>query len=540
MNPFLAPHRRPSDLPLLVFCILCLGVTVFYPTVRLSLAAIFTGDWSEPFTGAGLEALRNTVVICFLSVLTAGILGTALAFLVTRYRFPGHRVLSGVAFLPFALPPLVGTLSFYFLLGDGGLIPRLIQQVIGGEEPILRGPIGILVIHTYSFYVFFYAMVAAALEGMDTSQIEAARTLGANRWRVFWKVTGPMLRPALLGAALLTFMTSGASFSAPYYFGGDFPYLSVRIFRVRNELFDEGAALTLTVVLACVSLLGVLIFRSRREVETGGTKGTPRVVKSQSGRFLIGAGAWALVMLLLTPHFVIAWLSFVDHAQWINQLIPRPFTLENYERIFSDTAALRPLRNSLWMSAVAAIATLAVGLPAAYIIGRRRVGKHWVNLLVMIPWALPGTVIAMNLIAAFNDCWLPIYGTVWIVPMAYFVRNIPLLTRMVSASVAQFDGSLMEAGRTLGGSRWFCFRHVVVPLMMPALVASTVLVFASSLGEFVASILLYTPQNIPIAVQIDTQWRGSGIGSAFAYSVLLMIMVTATFLISRRFASRII
>ena len=160
--------------------------------------------------------------------------------------------------------------------------------------------------------------------------------------------------------------------------------------------------------------------------------------------------------------------------------------------------------------------------------------------MVMIPWALPGTVIAMNLIAAFNDRWLPLYNTALILPLAYFVRNIPLLTRMATASIALFDASLVEAGRTLGASPRFCFQHIVLPLLAPALVAATALVFATCLGEFVASILLYSPSNLPISIQINMEWRGSGVGSAFAYSVFLMILVTATFLVSRRFASRII
>ena len=158
----------------------------------------------------------------------------------------------------------------------------------------------------------------------------------------------------------------------------------------------------------------------------------------------------------------------------------------------------------------------------------------------MIPWALPGTVVAMNLIAAFNDPWLPLYNTVLILPVAYFVRNIPLLTRMATAAISQFDASLMEAGRTLGASRMYCLRHIVLPLLAPALVAATALVFATCLGEFVASILLYSPANLPIAIQINMEWRGSGVGSAFAYSVFLMVLVTTTFLISRRLASRII
>ncbi|HPV37359.1 MAG TPA: ABC transporter permease subunit, partial [Candidatus Hydrogenedentes bacterium] len=164
----------------------------------------------------------------------------------------------------------------------------------------------------------------------------------------------------------------------------------------------------------------------------------------------------------------------------------------------------------------------------------------WVNLLVMIPWALPGTVTAMNLILAFNHPRFSLVGTVWLLPLAYFIRNVPLLTRISTAAVEPFDATLLEAGQTLGGSRWFCFRHIVLPLLVPAIAAGAALVFATCLGEFVASILLYAPRNIPIAVQIDTMRRGAaGLGPAFAYSVLLMVLVAGTFVLSRRFTSRV-
>ena len=537
MNSYKQQILKKTDRTLLLWCVLVLGITVLYPSIRLVVSAVQQWQWDVVLQGVGREAAVNTLVMCFLSVGTSGVLGTALAFFVVRWSFPGKAALSALAYLPFALPPLVGTLSFYYLIGADGLFPRFIHYASGSDSFEISGPVAILTVHTYSFMVYFYAMVSAALEGMDASQVEAARTLGASRWLAFRKVTVPALKPALLGASLLAFMTSGASYSAPLFFGSDFPYLSVEVVNQRNQ-FNPGGSLTLAVVLACVSLMGVLVFRSRTTASGTASKGTPRQVTSKSGRLLAGVSAWAVIALLLTPHLNIVWLSFVNHREWYTEIVPRVFTLDNYVTLFNEDSAFRPIRNSIWMSVIAALGTIVVGLPAAYLIGRGRRGAAWINVLVMIPWALPGTVVAMNLIAAFNDPWLPIYNTVWILPLAYFVRFIPLLTRMATASVTQFDATLIEAGQTLGASPWYCFKHIVVPLMAPALSAATALVFASSLGEFVATILLYTPANLPIAIQINQEWRGSGVGSAFAYSVLLMLLVSGTFLLSRRFGSR--
>jgi len=521
-----------------VLCLAALGATVAYPALRLLLTAAQNWAHEAVVTNPGRAAIINTAVMSFATVITSGVLGSALAFLLTRYSFPGRRLMSGLAYMPFTLPPLVGVLSFYYLAGLDGVLPRFCERYLGLQDMALRGPWAILVVHTYSFYVYFYAMVGAALETVDVSQLEAARTLGAGRLRVFFRVMLPMLTPALLGASLLTFMSSGASFSAPYIFGNRYPMLSVEIFNERSQ-FNDARAATLTVVLAALSLLGVLVFRARKKAAGGASKGVRVPLRSRARRYAATVAAGSCIAVILLPHLTILWLSFVDHRAWHTQLVPTAFTLANYREIFTSGQSFAPIRNSLWMSALAAGACLVVALPAGYLIGRKRPGAAWVNFLVMIPWALPGTVTAINLIVSFNNPKFPLVGTVWILPLAYFIRNVPLLTRISTAAIAPFDASLLEAGQTLGGTRWFCFTRIVLPLIAPAIAAGTALVFATCLGEFVASILLYVYRNIPISVQIAMMWRGAtGIGPAFAYSVLLMLLVAATFVISRRFTSR--
>ena len=524
------------DRGLLLACGIVLALTVLYPTARLIPQAIQHGQFGTVFSGEGWAALRNTVLIAFVSVLTSGIVGTSLAIVLARYAFPGRNVLAALAYLPFTLPPLVGVLSFYYLIGRDGLFPRLLERLTGLPALSLHGPSAIVLIHTYSFFVFFYAMVAAALESMDTTLLDAARTLGATRMRVFARVVLPLLQPALMGASLLTFMSSVASFSAPYFFGQDFPMLSVRIVHERSQ-FHNDAATALTVTLAAISLSGLVLFRSRRIASGASSKGVRIPLRGRTARLLMPAALWAFMAVLLLPHLTLAWLSFVDHHAWQTQLLPTAFTLDNYAQLVRDPRAFLPIRNSLWMSALAALAVLAVGLPSAYLFARKRPGGRLIYALTMLPWALPGTVIAMNLIAVFNDPWLPIQSTLWILPLAYFIRGLPLLARMAGAAIESFDTTLIEAGRTLGAPRTYCMLHIAAPLLAPALIAATALVFVTGLSDFVTSILLYRPDNMPIAVKINMEWRGA-VGVAFAYSALLMILATATFIASRRFAAR--
>ncbi len=528
---------RTIDRGALVLCLLVLGAAVLYPTLRLIVQAFQQWTPRVLTDGPGLESIGNTFVVCIASVALAGMVGTLFALALSRYTFPGRNLLAALAYLPFTLPPMVGVISFYYLIGRDGFFPRALERYFGIEDAALPGLGAILLIHTYSFYVFFYAMVSAALDGMDRSLSEAARSLGAGKARTFFRVTVPLLMPALLGAALLTFMSSAASFSAPYFFGQNYRVLSVQIFQERSQ-FHYPESLTLTVVLAAIAFAGLLLFRARRTGGGAASKGVRQPIRSTAGRFAAGAVAWACIAVLLLPHIAILWFSFVDHGAWFTELIPTVFTFKNYTELFTNASAFAPIRSSLWTSAVATLATMLVALPAAYLVARRRRGGALVNLLVMLPWALPGTVIAINMIVAFNDPWMPLYGTVWLLPLAYFVRSVPLVTRMAGAAIEVFDGTLIEAGQSLGASRAYCFWHIVVPLIAPAAGAAMALAFATSLGEFVASILLYVPANEPIAVRIFNESRRA-VGPAFAYSVLLMLLVAATFVVSRRFTSRV-
>ncbi len=539
-----AGARRPRalDLGLGAACLALLGFAVLYPVGRMLVAAVAT--WQMQALRDGLLAVWNTLLISLATVVCCAVFGTALAFLFTRVRFPGRGLLAGLAYLPFTLPPLVGVLSFYYLISEDGYLVRGLEAAFGVPVPPVSGGLAILIIHTYAFYIFFYAMVSSALATLDRAQLEAARTLGAGPWRTFSRVTLPQLRPALLGASLLCFMSSGASFSAPYFFGEAvagqrFPVLSTEIYSLRAQ-YKPDEALTLTVVLAALSLLGLLFFRARTRTASGGSKGAPMPLRSGAATGLVTVLAWLLMAVLLLPHLNIVYLSFVDHRAWQTEVFPLAFTLENYANAFGAWSALRPVMNSIWMSALATVAALVVALPAGYLIGRARPGGGLMNVLVMLPWALPGTVVAIMLVAAFNDDWLRLHTTIWLLPLAYFVRNVPLLVRVASAAIEPFDGSLLEAARTLGASRAYALRRIVLPLLAPALAAGSALVFATSLGEFVASILIAVPNNTPISVHINEAWRSTaGVGAAFAYSVLLMLLLVATFVVARRFSSRL-
>ncbi|MFL5382194.1 MAG: ABC transporter permease [Longimicrobiaceae bacterium] len=500
-----------------------------------------TGAHYARFFGSAAEltALWNSVWISLASVALSALVGVPLAFLFARRDFPGRRVLGGLAAMPVLLPPLVGTISFLFLYGETGFLTRGVQLALGLRQAPwrLEGAWAVLLVHAYTMYVYFYMFVTAGLARLDSAYAEAAAALGAGRWTTLRRVTLPMLAPALGGAALLVFMTSMASFSAPYIFGGGFRVLTTQLYA--SKLNGEGGLVAVEAVVLALVSLAFLIPLQRYEGArdyTGASKGLGAAPPAAGGRgWMLTLAAAAFVGFLLLPHLTVLLVSFVPEGTWTTQVLPPVYSAEPYRRMFSDPEQLRPVLNSLQTSTVATLANVAFAFAAAYLLARTRVrAKGIVSALVALPWALPGTVLAIALATTFSvnrplEGRFVLVGTFTILPLAYFIRNIPLVTRAALSSFRQLDPALEEAAASLGASPATSMRRVVLPLVLPGLAAGALLAFVTALGEFVASILLYTNRTRPISMEMLSQLRAFDFGGASAYGVLLMILVAIAF-----------
>jgi iron(III) transport system permease protein len=525
--------------------LLALVWLVVYPLGLVLLEAVHTGaGWTTAYLRQFLRrpnewhALWGSLWISVASVGLAGLVGIPLAVLVTRYDFAGRRLLAGVIALPAVLPPLVGVIAFLFLYGESGFVARAVQAIFRLDEAPwrLEGAAAILLVHAYSMYVYFYLFTRAALLSLDGSMLEAAASLGAGRWRTIRRVVFPALRPALAGGALLTFMTSLASFSAPYVFGGGFRVMTTQI--VSTRLNGETAlAMVETVSLTALALLALVVFRGA-ERDVGGSKGTPPVPVRLGAPWLRRAVAvlsWGLGVVLLLPHLTLLLVSFVPVGTWTTEALPPAWTFANYGTLVRDPVRLRPLLNSLWLATAATIASVTISILAAALVVRRRVrGRRLLEGLLALPWAVPGTVFAIALATAFSVYapWsgrLVLVGTVWILPLAYLVRNLPLTSRATLAGFRALDPSLDEAAASLGAGRWRTLRAVTVPLLRPSLVAGATLAFVTALGDFVTSIVLYTYDTRPISLEILASLRQADVGVAAAYGVVLMAVSALVF-----------
>lgn len=546
-------HPSAFILSLIVALVLIYGVV--YPNLYVIIATLKQGGagvqqgngLTEIFLRrAVVESAATSVWLSSLTVLLCALVGIPLAFLFERYAFPGRRLMATLAALPLVLPPLVGTVAFIFLCGESGILARTVQWALGLKSSpwSLRGWTALLLFHTYTMYPFFYVLTGAGLRRIDAGLAEAARSLGAGLSRVLFRVVLPQLAPSLIAAALLTFMTSMASFSAPLLFGGDVRPLTLEIYSARQR-GDMRTALAETVLLALISLCALVFFQryeGTRRFAAAALKGAPRrraaLTTGRARALAVACGALFSVLLML-PVATLLLVSFARDGQWTTQTLPPSYTLSNYARIFVERERLEVVVNSLTMSGLAAVGALLWSFcVTVLVVGKRRaLWRRGVSLLILIPWALPGTVVAVAIAEAYGGPNLltgsfVLVGTFWILPVIYFLRFMPLVVRAVQASTEQMDPALEEAAGSLGAGWWRRFRRVRLPLVWPGAVAGTLLAFVIALGEYVASVLVFVPRNRPISIAIAGELRDFNLGTAAAYGVLLILMIAASMTIA--------
>ena len=528
---------------------------VVYPNAQILLNSLrVDGSWSIGTyrdvlsQGIVIESVITSLAISMLTVFFCALVGVPLAFLFERYLFPFRQLFAAMAALPLVLPPLVGTVAFILLCGESGILARLVQAALRWEQPpwSLRGWAAILLFHTYTMYPFFYVLTGAGLRRIDAGLAEAARSLGATPLAVLFRVVLPQLTPSLLAAGLLTFMVSMASFSAPYLFGGNVRVLTLEIFSARQR-GDAHVALTETVILGVISLSALLFFQryeGTRRFAAAALKGSARRLKPiTNGWARLAAMACGIVfsLVLILPVATLALVSFARDGVWTTQTFPPSYTIANYTRILTEPNAAEVFWNSLAMAGIAAIAALVWSLVAATIVTSkiRTSSRRLLSLLILVPWALPGTVVAISIAEAYGQpSWLLgsyiLVGTFWILPVVYFLRFMPLVMRAVQASMEQIDQGLSEAAGSLGATAWQRFLRVTLPLVWPGAVAGTLLAFVIALGEYVASVLVFVPSNRPISIAIASELRDFNLGSAAAYGMILILIIAVSMSIATR------
>jgi iron(III) transport system permease protein len=502
--------------------------------------------------GTRCGVVWNTVLLATLCAALCTALGLALALLVARSRMRGTRALRALSILPIITPPFVIGLGLILLFGRSGLVNQFLEWALRIEPSRwIYGMQGILVAQVFAFTPIAFLVLIGVVEGVSPTLEEAAHTLRADRWRTFVDVSLPLMRPGLANAFLISFIESIADFGNPILLGGNFGVLSTEIFfSVVGAQLDQGRAAALGVVLLALALAAFVLQRrvlAGRLYTSVAGKGDAGVRTELPRSVLRACYAVALPWMVMTIALYAMALAGGFVENWGRDYTP---TLRHYVKAFGvewgpngilwTGAAWSSFWTTLRLSAIAAPLTAILGILTAYLLTRQRfAGQAAFEFGTMLSFAIPGTVIGVSYILAFNVPPIEITGTALILVACNVFRNMPVGVRAGMASMAQIDGSLDEASATLGARGLATLRRVLLPLLKPAIVAALVYSFVRAMTTVSAVIFLVSAEYEWATTYIINRVVNGDYGIAIAYcSVLIVLMVVVIGLIQLAVGAR--
>lgn len=544
--------RIDSRFVVLLAAVLFLGIVVVYPLARIVLQSFEYDDaaslrnYAEAVTRRGfVQAVVNTLTVAFWTTLFATIIGSLFGWVAARTDIPGRRLLRGALLFPFVIPPFIGAVAWRQLLGPVGFVNKIWQSLADSAEPLwnMYGPDGIVLVMTMHLYPFVYLSVLRALDRMNPELEEAAQISGSSPFSVMWRITLPLTLPAIAAGASLVFVAAVANFGIPAVLGFPEGYyvLTTRVFEAVTRSAEPNSlslAAALSVLLSLIAGGGLLtqklILRGKDYTVISGKSMQPNVAR------LAGARGWMFALVVtfvgvavVAPLTAIV-LTALTKAYGLPP-VPSNWTLRNfYHVLFVNRATQRAIRNSVFLAATAATVVSVLGALIAYLVVRTRLrGRSAIDFISNMPYAMPGTVVAVAMILA----WLrPVFGirlynTIWILLIAYIARYLAFGVRSTTASLTQIHPSLEEVARASGAGWLRSFRDIVVPLIKPGLLNGWFLVFMPALRELTISALLWSSRNETIGVMVfNLQQAGDVVGSAALATIMMVVLVVANLL----------
>lgn len=528
-----------------------LGFAVLYPIMALILNSFRTeqgyglGNYLTVLSDASIaRSVLNTVRVVFPATVISTAMGVVLAWIVARTDVPGKRIWEHLLVIPYFIPPFIGAIAWSFLLGPIGYVNKMLAGMMGTA----RGPINVYSIGGMVFvlsmyrYAVSYMIVLPAMKKVSASMEEASRMSGASPFRTMTDITFLLLTPSILGSMLLTFMFILADFGVPAVLGtpNQIRLMTTQIFYMISKADGNSlqTAAAYSILLSLLGLLGLAVYgrvlKAGKYVSVEG-KSTPADVMR------LGRGRWPLSVALalffaassLAP--VIATL-LTSVTKTVGLGLGRGnFTLQNFFLLFGIQNVGRAVKNSLFLSITAAAVVTVLTMIIGYISARKNIrgvkGVAFMQILVTLPYALPGTVIAFAMILAFSQpvplFKMKIYNTIWILLIAYVARYLNLGFNNISGAVSQIDFSLEEASQMSGAGFFGTIFRIVLPILKRSLITSVFLVVAPTISEITLSGLLWSVKNETIGTIIYAAQEEGRVLRVASMAILLIIFSVA-------------
>ena len=539
---------------LLLIC----GVLVLYPLVYLVVESLNIGDAQTfPPEEYGLgnygelfeepKVILNTLFVACIATVMAVFFGFLQAWILTRTAIPGRARLERLMQLPYYMTPLIGALSWGVLLGPKTGLVNQVWRSIGFSSDLFNiySPWGIAWVMALFEGTVAFVMISASMKSMDPSLEESSRVLGASKLRTALKITLPMVAPGVLSATIFVFSEMLGSFAAAFVLGipGRFFVVTTAIWEATLSFppdYGRAAAMGLSLSGAMVITLGLakLIMRKGSYATISGKAFRPRPMEIGPIRWLLMAISWGyIIVAVILPLMALTLTSFERFATVIVHQMQ--FTFANYETALQMGSLAPAFGNSLILGIV--VSTLGVptiGVLAWIIYRSRMPGRSAMEFLIMVPQAVPRLVFGLGLLWAWINIPIPIYGTLWLLGIAYFTVFMPLGLRTIAGVVLQVDKSLEECARVCGAAWTYQMRTITLPLLRPGLIAAWLLIFIASVRELGVSVFLMGPNSKVVAPAIVNSWLSSSselsAAMALMQTVMVFIAVAILFRVARR------
>ncbi|MFL5167508.1 MAG: ABC transporter permease [Microvirga sp.] len=521
------------------------GVLVLYPIFYLMQAALDVGDPdARPPTAYGLgnfealpqysEIMLNTLTVSLAATVMALLFGFVTAWILSRTNVPGRRTLEQLMAVPYYMTPLLGAFAWSLLGAPESGFVNQVWRALGGENALINlvTPFGIAWVMALFEGSVAFVMIGAVMKSMDPALEEASQVIGASRLRTMLRVTLPLVAPGVLGAAILVFAEMLGSFSAALVLGNPdrFYVVTTAMYQLVSQYPPRiPLAAAMGVSLFAVMFLMLFLYRrliaGRSYVTISGKAFRPRVMDVGRLRWLLFAVC--IFYVLLSVALPLMTLAFAS-VQKIAVAFPAAsnWTLANYQTAFTMNAVRAALGNSLLLGvATASIGVVLMGLISWLIYRSRLPGSGFIEYLVMFPQAVPRLVFAFGMMWAWIVFPIPIYGTLWLLLIAYLTVFLPLGVRTISGVMLQIDKSLEECAQMCGAPWGYRIRTVTMPLLRPGLLAAWLLLFIASVRELGASILLMGPNAKVVTPTIVESWFATSAELTAAMALIQTLVI---------------
>lgn len=546
---------------LVLTLLLILGFLSLYPTAMLFYGSFLTSPlgvkgeftlgnywraYSDPEAlGILVDSLQFALGASALSLSLASLL----AWITVRTDAPLKRVFALIALAPNIFPPLLIAVSWTLLLSPSvGVINTLAKQVFGlAEAPFnIYSMPGLIFVEGLILTPLAYLIIAAALTGMDPSLEESGKVHGSNEAGVALSITFPLLRPALLAAGTLNFVRAMESFETPSIIAlpARIELFTTKIYREALASYppNHNLAAAYGVSLLLISLVFVYLYRrmtaqAERFATVTGRGFRPHVIELRGWRYPVSALALVILLLaVILPLIMLVFISLTPFYQVPTWHTFSLLTLKHYRNAFHNRRIFHAFENSLLLAGLGATVAMLLAAVTSYLTVKTQArGRQLLEAVTFLPWAFPGTALAIGLLWAYVNFPIPIYGTLWILLVAYVTRFFPYGLRAMTSTIIQIHKELEEASRVSGGGMVATFSKIMLPLMKPGFFAGWTILATLFLREFSTSLFLYSPRSETLGPLLYHLWLDAQHGMLGAVALILCFVSTALILVTYRF-----